>query len=748
MKSLFLILLLSTFSTNAQTGAVQFKFEHLDSATPVSVCVSILKDSSFQKLGCADSAGRFVSSSLSLGANTFQFHWQDSLLGQTLVFVQQNQLLLRTVQVDTATHSFFASDGSAFRLGLNGQKGMNEQLRATAERRLTGSVSLSSGVQEIQMVMCSANRVRLLDHGSLSLSTISRSDMSTMPHPMRQPLEMATTISSVQSSSDGNSVNIRGSRSDATVYYLDGFRVNSIQNIPKTFIGSIDVYTSGIPANYGDATGGVIHVHSLTRQSLVAQRERQLREKYYATYYEAPAAPEIEKPIPQFNTLLEKVGNRFTPIYENVFLFPKENPHSTFGIDVDRASWTYLKNYYQIEINRDAVKLEEMINAFHYDEVRIPENEMIGVSVTRSECSWNEDHELVTVHLKAKDVPTEFPRNAHNFVFLIDVSGSMQGPQKMDLLKSGLTNFVATLREDDRVAIVTYAGHVGVALESTSDKTAIFNALDNLTSGGSTNGMGGIQMAYDLAEKQFDSTKNNRIILCTDGDFNVGISSPDSLENYITTKRGQGIYLTALGFGFGNYRNDVLETLADRGDGNHFYINNDRESNKVLVQEIGNLLNLARDVKIDVAFDTSNVCMYRLLGYENRLLAPEDFANDAIDAGEMGYGHEVTAVYEIEYCDSRLIKDDTIAIVRLRYKPLEEENSIEKEHFLTTSERKEPGLKLNVVIGLGLVLRDSAFKGNLTTSSLRKLTSQFTPENEEEVELKEMILALTEKPKK
>lgn len=450
-------------------------------------------------------------------------------------------------------------------------------------------------------------------------------------------------------------------------------------------------------------------------------------------------------------------NDRFLPIYENDFLSTVGQPNSTFGLDVDRASWTYVKERMGsgMTVQRDAVKLEEMINAFHYTEVDVPEDELFGVKMRRLTCPWNEQHELLTVHLKAMDLPKDLPRKKHNLVFLIDVSGSMSSADKLPLLVKGLKQMVNSLDEADVVSIVTYAGVSGTVLQPTpcDRKEEILNALDALTSGGSTNGIGGIAEAYRLAEANYDPEKNNRIILATDGDFNVGMSSEGDLEEYISEKRGKGIYLTALGFGMGNYKNAILETLADRGDGNHFYINDLQECQKVLVDGIGNILNLARDVKLNVEFNPEYVKEYRLIGYENRLLRPQDFEDDAKDAGEVGYGHEVTAVYEIVPGEAKKEKNhfvtarpthnrSELAFVKLRYKPMEDAASVERNYTLDKEVALEQDALLQSVVALGLHLRRSIFKGDTNKELLIRLAHQLPESNAEVAELKRLILGL------
>jgi Ca-activated chloride channel family protein len=618
-------------------------------------------------------------------------------------------------------------------------------------------------IQAVQVVSYNSPLINR-DAGATGV-TITRDEIRQMP--TRSVASIASTVGCVQAGESENEVHIRGARSDASNYYIDGVRVRSMPSIPQSSMDQVTVYTGGIPANYGDFTGGIISVDSRSYFDLYrAWESQQLRNSYYSPTpsAEEETVSETEEVDP-INETAEVVSesiiseptevlepriraDRFHPIYENLFLSPAEHPNSTFGLDVDRASWTYVQNCFnqQREVQRDAVKMEEMINAFHYREVVVPEGELMHVDVVRSECMWNENSELLSVHLKAMDLPKDLPRKTHNFVFLIDVSGSMSWDNKLTLLKEGLTEFVKTLREDDVVSIVTYAGNVGVALEPTSDKQKILTSLENLESGGSTNGMGGIQKAYELAEANLDLEKNNRIILCTDGDFNVGINDTEELEAYISQKRGGGVYLTALGFGMGNYRNDILESLADRGDGNHFYINSIAESRKVLVEDIGNLLNIARDVKMDVEFDSTMVSYYRLVGYENRMLQPEDFIDDTKDGGEIGYSHEVVAVYEIQRIHDSLLIDneDRIANVRLRYKPFEEERSIERGFPVYCKDAIERGRKLNTVVGFGLVLRNSAYSNLLTAGQLYDYSLSLQPNLEEDRELLEMIAEFKE----
>jgi len=335
----------------------------------------------------------------------------------------------------------------------------------------------------------------------------------------------------------------------------------------------------------------------------------------------------------------------------NTFKEPTKDPLSTFSIDVDAASYANLRRF----INggqlppADAVRIEEMINYFDYDYEQPKGNDPFSINTEVSQAPWNDKHQLVHIGLQGKNIPTEnLP--ASNLVFLIDVSGSMSDVNKLPLLKSAFKMLVEQLRPEDKVSIVVYAGAAGCVLPSTSgvEKDKILEALSNLQAGGSTAGGAGINLAYKIAKDNFVEDGNNRIILATDGDFNVGASSNKAIEDLIEQKRKEGVFLTVLGFGMGNYKDSKMEILADKGNGNYAYIDNLLEAKKVLVNEFGGtLFTIAKDVKIQVEFNPANVAAYRLICYENRVMNAEDFNNDKKDAGELGSGHTVTALYEI-----------------------------------------------------------------------------------------------------
>jgi Ca-activated chloride channel family protein len=360
--------------------------------------------------------------------------------------------------------------------------------------------------------------------------------------------------------------------------------------------------------------------------------------------------PAIQRENENFNT------EEYAHQNDNEYLFSRDNPLSTFSIDVDNASYSNMRRFLSMQQfpPKDAVRSEEFINYFRYDYPQpkgadIRSKEPFSVSTEISECPWNAKHQLVHIGLQGKEIPrAELPPS--NLVFLIDVSGSMDSPEKLPLLKEAFTLLTHQLRAQDRVSIVVYAGAAGVVLPPTdgNDKARILAALEQLHAGGSTAGGEGIKLAYNLANQHFLKNGNNRVILATDGDFNIGTSSEGDLTRLIEKERETGVFLSVLGFGMGNYKDSKMEKLADKGNGNYAYIDNRREAEKVLVGQMsGTLYTIAKDVKIQVEFNPTAVQAYRLIGYENRMLAKEDFNNDKKDAGEIGAGHSVTALYEI-----------------------------------------------------------------------------------------------------
>lgn len=440
----------------------------------------------------------------------------------------------------------------------------------------------------------------------------------------------------------------------------------------------------------------------------------------------------------------------YDAITENRFYEVGKEPLSTFSIDVDAASYSnmrrFLKNGQQPP--KDAIRIEEMVNYFDYDYPE-PEGEHPFAVITEiSDCPWQPNHKLLHIGLQGKHIPMD-DLPASNLVFLIDVSGSMDEPNKLPLLQASFKLLTDQLREQDKVAIVVYAGAAGMVLEPTSgaNKQKIKDAIDKLRAGGSTAGGAGIQLAYKTAQENFVKGGNNRVILATDGDFNVGASSDADMVRLIEKERESGVFLTVLGFGMGNYKDNKMQKLADSGNGNHAYIDDISEAKKVLVSEFGGtVFAIAKDVKLQIEFNPTRVRGYRLIGYENRVLANEDFNDDKKDAGELGSGHTVTALYEIipvgvesphlasvdelKYQENTVkasaSKSKELCTIKLRYKQPDGITSKLLEHPILDKGAKLDDSSDNfrwsaAVAEFGLLLRGSEFKGNATYAHAAKL---------------------------
>ncbi|PZW39585.1 Ca-activated chloride channel family protein [Mesonia algae] len=425
----------------------------------------------------------------------------------------------------------------------------------------------------------------------------------------------------------------------------------------------------------------------------------------------------------------------YKEIEENTFKMVKSSPLSTFSIDVDKAGYSNVRRMINNgqEIPKDAVKIEEMINYFDYNYPQPKGKNPFAIHTEVNTTPWNKKSKLIKIGLQGKTVPLDdIPPS--NLVFLIDVSGSMNSQNKLPLLKSAFKLLVNQLRDEDKISIVTYAGAAGLVLPPTSgdNKNKILEALNNLNAGGSTAGGQGIELAYKTAEENFIKNGNNRVILATDGDFNVGASSDQAMEELIEEKRKSGVFLTCLGFGTGNYQDSKMETLADKGNGNHAYIDSMQEAQRILGTEFGGtLFTIAKDVKIQVEFNPEFVQAYRLIGYENRLLNDEDFNDDKKDAGELGSGHKVTALYEIipTGVKSKWLKDiddlkysdkpsannqKDLLTVKFRYKEPDGDKSKLIEHIISAKEMKNNNASADfkfasAVAMFGMKLRKSEY---------------------------------------
>jgi len=447
---------------------------------------------------------------------------------------------------------------------------------------------------------------------------------------------------------------------------------------------------------------------------------------------------------PRMNT------ENYAVIEESRFLPAGANPRSTFSIDVDAASYTNVRRFLTAGQRppKDAVRIEELLNYFRYDYPEPRGRDPFSVTTDLAVAPWAPEHRLLRIGIKGRSLRTESVPPS-NLVFLLDVSGSMQPPDKLPLVKQAFRLLVQELRPQDRVAIVVYAGAAGLVLPSTpgSDKVAILAALDRLEAGGSTAGGAGLRLAYEVAKQHYAREGNNRVILATDGDFNVGESSDAAMVRLIEERRDQGIFLTVLGFGTGNLKDSRMEQIADKGNGHYAYVDNLNEARRVFVREFaGTLVTIAKDVKIQVEFNPAKVAAYRLVGYENRALRTEDFADDRKDAGELGAGHTVTALYEIvpagasfagtggdledlKYQSVQLrpgaSSGDEWLTVQLRYKEPDGTTSRLLSHPVRV--RRAPAEPTGdfrfaaAVAAFGLVLRDSEYRGSATLDQVLRL---------------------------
>ena len=450
-------------------------------------------------------------------------------------------------------------------------------------------------------------------------------------------------------------------------------------------------------------------------------------------------------------------GDQYARIYENPFIEARgEQAVSTFSIDVDTASYANVRKFLKSGQlpPPDAVRLEELINYFDYQyEAPAADSETpFSTAMEVAGCPWEPKHRLVRVALQGRELDKS-KRPVSNLVFLIDVSGSMNEPSKLPLVVEGMKQLVRELGENDRVAIVVYASSEGLVLPSTpgTEQSAILEALDRLQAGGSTAGGAGIQLAYQMAEDHFVTGGVNRVILCTDGDFNVGVTSTADLERMVEQKaKDTKVFLSVLGFGRGNLNDAMMETISNHGNGNYHYVDNLSEARKVLVEEMtGTLVTIAKDVKIQVEFNPAQVAGCRLLGYENRMLRTEDFNDDKKDAGEIGAGHRVTAIYEIvpagekvdlppvddlKYQQSAAAKEPAadnkeLLTLKLRFKPADGDTSTKVE-FPLTDEGKAfsaatPDFKFAAAVAsFGMLLRDSEHKGNATFDAVLEIATE------------------------
>ncbi len=427
-------------------------------------------------------------------------------------------------------------------------------------------------------------------------------------------------------------------------------------------------------------------------------------------------------------------------ITENEFIKTSDNRVSTFSADVDTASYTYLrrklKNSNRLSEITDKsgnIRTEELINYFSYG-YKEPENgDLFGVTAKLTSCPWNTGNELLILGLQTEKARISA---ANNLVFLIDVSGSMYGEDKLPLLQKTFSYLLSALDGDDTVSVVTYASGESVVLDGCpGNKTeTIRDAVNSLTAGGSTNGEAGMKTAYQIAEKHYKPNGNNRIILASDGDLNVGISTVDGIKSFVSEKRGEGVYLSVLGFGYGNYRDSIMETIADCGNGVYYYIDGEEEAEKVFCDDLlSTLYTVAEDVKLQISFQADSVAEYRLIGYENRVMPAEDFHNNEKDAGELGAGHRVTVCYELKLKTGPSDTDEMFDL-SVRYKKPKTERVIQNDYKMTyqqiKTERDADTNFISALCELGMLLHESKYGGNVTLSGVKNRLSAFDYSND------------------
>jgi Ca-activated chloride channel family protein len=550
---------------------------------------------------------------------------------------------------------------------------------------------------------------------------------------------------------NNNQLMIRGAASikaeDKALFVLNGIvtKEEELRKLDPNKIESINVLKgASATAIYGSkAANGVIVV---TTKDLSRRERRKMKKLQEALNKQQQIAPATQN------------NESYDAFVENPFELTQSQPLSTFSIDVDNASYSNVRRMINNgqAVDKNAVRIEEMVNYFKYDYPQPKNGDPFSINTEYNDSPWNPKHKLLKIGLQGKNIPMD-KLPASNFVFLIDVSGSMNEENKLPLLKSSFKVLLNKLRPKDKVGIVVYAGSAGMVLPPTSagEKEKIIEALDHLQAGGSTAGGAGIELAYKLAQENFVKDGNNRVIIATDGDFNVGTSSTSDLKTLIEDKRKSGVFLTCLGFGMGNYKDNTLETLADKGNGNYAYIDNMQEANKFLGKEFaGNMYAIAKDVKIQIEFNPEYVKSYRLIGYENRKLKNEDFTNDKIDAGELGSGHTVTALYEVipvdvksgfipkesnlKYTQNTSSKEfgDELATIKFRYKKPDGDTSREISQVIKNADNRissaSPDFKfVSSVAWFGLVLRNSELITKKDLSDIENLAKQGKSKDEE-----------------
>lgn len=617
--------------------------------------------------------------------------------------------------------------------------------RQKVQNSNTLNIKLIPDFQTLQEVVVVGYGTSANEYEDNNYGYISRKKEKAQNAQMLQGKVAGVQITSNNYQAASPNLTVRGTTSlpakNEPLYIIDGIPVNSTQfaKINPNDVQDVQVLKEedAISVYSNKASNGVVIIN--TKNGIY----KNLTEK------ELDAKLRKLNPIPS----VEPNQEDYDTFTENAFESPKTAPLSTFSIDVDNASYTNVRRFINNgqAVPKDAVRVEEMVNFFKYNYPQPKDQHPFSINTELSDSPWNAKNKILKIGLQGKNIPTD-DLPASNLVFLIDVSGSMSDLNKLPLLKQSMKILVNELRKKDKVAIVVYAGAAGLVLPPTSgdEKKTIIEALEKLNAGGSTAGGAGIELAYKIAVENFIKNGNNRVILATDGDFNVGNTTNSDMEKLIEEKRKSGVFLTCLGYGMGNYKDSKMETLADKGNGNYAYIDNIQEANRFLGKEFkGTMFAIAKDVKIQIEFNPKQVQSYRLIGYENRKLRPEDFKNDAIDAGELGSNHIVTALYEIipagvssEYAnnqpdDLKYTKTEEtktnfsneLATIKFRYKKPDADKSIEIVHVIENKsvslENASDDFKFSSAVAwFGLKLRDSKLIVNKSSENILKLAKQ------------------------
>ena len=645
-------------------------------------------------------------------------------------------------------YSITANEGDILEFTYTGMKKVS---LTVGKSNIVNVLMKEENLTQNEVVVTGALGIKKRKDAITSSYTVVKAEEITQSANPNVVQSLAGKVSGLQINTTNNGVNpttrivLRGNRSisgnNQALIVVDNVIVDAsvLQSMPPEWIESTNVIKGAQGAALYGSQGANGAIIVITKSSLAKEEKELLDDK-------------LSKAIASAQAYVEPEQEDYELFTENQFTSPKSEPLSTFSIDVDNASYTNVRRFINQgqKVPKDAVRVEEMMNFFKYNYEQPTSKHPFAIHTEYSECPWNEKHKLVKIGLQGKDIDSDVLPNS-NFVFLIDVSGSMSSQNKLPLLKESMKVLVNQLRAKDRVSIVVYAGAAGLVLPPTAgnDTETIIKSLENLNAGGSTAGGAGIELAYKIASENFIKGGNNRVILATDGDFNVGASSNKDMETLIEEKRKSGVFLTCLGYGMGNYKDSKMETLADKGNGNYAYIDNIQEANRFLGKEFkGSMFAIAKDVKIQIEFNPKHVQNYRLIGYENRKLRPEDFKNDAIDAGELGSGHTVTALYEIipvgvnssfnndvdalKYTEQKTNFEkytDELATVKFRYKKPDGDKSIEMiqviENKVIVLEKASEDFKFTTAVAwFGLKLRDSKLVNNKTSTDIKALALQ------------------------